>query len=123
MGKFVPKSTQDDAWKPLVQHRDYAVLSDAGNPVFIRFGQGHGMYMSVDTMPAARMINSLDFGTGEPAVLGKLSADVKTVLGRTSECAIKVMHAIVSRNHLELTGKSNVLILRDLGSTNGTFVL
>lgn len=80
------------------------------------------MYISVDPTPSGRLVNSLAYDTGDPSLLGKLPSDTKVMLGRTADCAIKVMHAIISRQHLEFNLKGNVLVVRDLGSTNGTYI-
>src|SRR5205823_6352600 len=89
--------------------------------VYLRFGGVYGMYISISGTSADRMISGLDIETGDPTLLGRLSADADVVIGRTSDCKIKVMHAIVSRQHLSLHLSGNVLLVRDLGSTNGTY--
>ena len=43
-------------------------------------------------------------------------------LGRTDGSAIRLDNRMVSRNHAELRAKNGVLEIRDLNSTNGTFV-
>ena len=46
------------------------------------------------------------------------------VIGRTSECAIKIMHAIVSaQTSASSRLEGNIVVVADLGSTNGTFCL
>ncbi len=122
MAKLVPKLVLDDAWVPLVQQRDYAVLCNSGDSAYLRFGLGHGMYIGVDPTPSGRVVNSINFEDGAPSLMGKIPSDTKVILGRTSDCAVKIMHAIVSRHHLEITMTKNILVLRDLGSTNGTFI-
>jgi pSer/pThr/pTyr-binding forkhead associated (FHA) protein len=44
------------------------------------------------------------------------------VLGRSSRCDFVVDHGSVSRRHAELSAGESGVSLRDLGSTNGTFV-
>lgn len=124
MDKFIPKSIPEDGWQPVVQQRDHAVLCGPEDHVFFRLGPGHGMCIEVVSSPSGRVINALDFESGEATLLGKLPDEWKVVMGRTSDCTIKLMHAIVSRQHVELTFKGNgILVVRDLGSTNGTFLL
>ena len=44
------------------------------------------------------------------------------VLGRSREATLPLPHPLVSRRHCELIEKDDLLFVRDLGSTNGTFV-
>ncbi len=46
----------------------------------------------------------------------------KTIMGRDARCEIEISSSMVSRNHAELFFRGNVLMIRDLGSTNGTYV-
>ncbi len=43
-------------------------------------------------------------------------------IGRHDDCQIRIRSSQVSRRHCELFEEGNKLILRDVGSTNGTFV-
>ncbi len=43
-------------------------------------------------------------------------------IGRHDDCQIRIRSSLVSRRHCELFEEGNNLILRDLGSSNGTFV-
>ena len=53
----------------------------------------------------------------------KFNLDTATVnIGRSSKCDIQVDQESVSRNHARIINTGKSLILRDLGSTNGTFV-
>src|SRR6185369_7028125 len=45
---------------------------------------------------------------------------VKMVVGRTSDCTILLSDKSVSRRHLELVQGEHGVLLRDLGSGNGT---
>jgi pSer/pThr/pTyr-binding forkhead associated (FHA) protein len=51
----------------------------------------------------------------------KLNDDV-TSLGRHDDCVIRIKSAQVSRRHCELYEVGGQLMLRDLGSSNGTYV-
>jgi hypothetical protein len=55
------------------------------------------------------------------AVLGRIKDKEMTLIGRANDCPIKVSHAVMSRQHLEIRLDGNVLLVKDLGSTNGTF--
>ena len=44
------------------------------------------------------------------------------VLGRSKSASLPLPHPLVSRQHCELLEKEGQLVVRDLGSTNGTFV-
>ncbi len=44
------------------------------------------------------------------------------VIGRKPECDLSVPHATVSRQHCEIVVEGHAAIIRDLGSSNGTFL-
>jgi pSer/pThr/pTyr-binding forkhead associated (FHA) protein len=46
----------------------------------------------------------------------------KATIGRNTGCEIQVSLGVVSRQHCELTIKAGQVALRDLGSSNGTYV-
>ena len=48
--------------------------------------------------------------------------DLPAVLGRNRAASVPLPHPLVSRRHCELIEKGGDLFVRDLGSTNGTFV-
>jgi len=52
----------------------------------------------------------------------KLEEGHQYVIGRGDECALKISSERVSRRHCELTVRDGGVLLRDLGSSNGTFV-
>ena len=45
-----------------------------------------------------------------------------TLLGRGTDCDLRMVDAGVSRHHAELRVEDGQVVLVDLGSTNGTFV-
>jgi predicted component of type VI protein secretion system len=45
-----------------------------------------------------------------------------TVLGRKSECGLRIPTADVSRRHCEVAVAGEKVVVRDLGSANGTYV-
>ena len=49
-------------------------------------------------------------------------ADGVTSIGRHDDCLIRIKSSMVSRRHCELFEASDKLAIRDLGSSNGTFV-
>jgi predicted component of type VI protein secretion system len=51
-----------------------------------------------------------------PLVIGK------TIIGRRNDCALRIMSHLVSRQHCELDHEGVSLVVKDLGSSNGTFV-
>src|SRR5882762_4239873 len=46
----------------------------------------------------------------------------KTTVGRVSDNAFEIPEASVSSHHCELTLRGNDVLVKDLGSTNGTFI-
>jgi pSer/pThr/pTyr-binding forkhead associated (FHA) protein len=44
------------------------------------------------------------------------------VLGRSSSCDLRLQHPSISRRHAQLSRQADRVILRDMGSQNGTFV-
>ena len=46
----------------------------------------------------------------------------KTTVGRVSDNAFEIPEASVSSHHAELTLRGNDVLVKDLGSTNGTFI-
>ena len=118
---FVPKETLGDEWHRLESGRAYAVRCRKEDEVYLRFGQGLGLYLAILNAPNGRVINSLDYETGDRVVLGKLTESAPTVLGRTSQSGLVLMHAMVSRQHVEFLFEKGILLVKDLGSTNGTY--
>lgn len=51
----------------------------------------------------------------------KLEDDV-TIVGRHDECHVKIKSSQVSRQHCHLFEKKGLLLVKDLGSANGTYV-
>jgi hypothetical protein len=123
LAKLVPKSVPEDGWVAMIPDRDYAVRLGKNDNTFLRFGPGQGIYLSIEPGPSGRFIYSLDYETGEPTLLARMPENQTVAIGRTSECLVKIMHAIVSRRHLEMRLDGDIVILRDLGSTNGSFLL
>jgi adenylate cyclase len=51
-----------------------------------------------------------------------LREGVALIVGRAPTCDLPVFHPTISRRHAELSSDGTALFLRDLGSSNGTFV-
>ena len=56
---------------------------------------------------------------GDPPV--ELDKDI-VLVGRDEECDVRLAHKSVSKRHLVLVKTDGLILLRDLGSTNGTRV-
>lgn len=48
--------------------------------------------------------------------------DLPTIIGRSRDAALTISHPMVSRKHAELFEAEGLLMIRDLGSLNGTVV-
>lgn len=44
------------------------------------------------------------------------------LVGRGADCDIRIEDASVSTHHAEILAQSGIILIKDLGSTNGTFV-
>lgn len=60
-------------------------------------------------------------GRSASAVL-RVPAESLTLVGRQQGCQIRIVSSLVSRKHCELAERGGRLIVRDLGSSNGTYV-
>src|SRR3954467_2448601 len=49
-------------------------------------------------------------------------ADGVTTIGRHNECQLRIKSSQVSRRHCEIFEKKGMLLVKDLGSSNGTLV-
>lgn len=52
----------------------------------------------------------------------RLSITLPIILGRSHQADLTIAHSLISRKHCALLNREGVVILRDLGSLNGTFV-
>jgi len=52
----------------------------------------------------------------------QLSLSLPAVLGRSREAGLTIAHSLISRNHCELSDQNGAVLVRDLGSLNGTFI-
>jgi hypothetical protein len=60
--------------------------------------------------------------TGGKATTREVALTLPAVVGRGREAAVRVVHPSVSRRHCEIYELDGALVVRDVGSTNGTFV-
>ena len=49
-------------------------------------------------------------------------ADGVTTVGRQDDCELRIKSSQVSRRHCQLFEKKGLLLVKDLGSSNGVFV-
>ncbi len=90
--------------------------------VYLRLGRGKSIYVElVPSQMGTRIVNLIDYENGNANLIQKVSDHQTTLVGRTSECAIKIINPVVSRRHVELAMDGNVLVVTDLGSSNGTY--
>src|SRR5581483_11525883 len=59
--------------------------------------------------------------TGGKANRSEVKLKLPSIIGRGSETDLRVNHPSVSRKHCEISELEGALVVRDLGSTNGTF--
>ena len=59
---------------------------------------------------------------GGDAKVSEIQLKLPTTIGRSSEAKVKLPHPLVSRKHCELFERDGQLIVRDLGSLNGTYI-
>lgn len=122
MAQFIPKFVAQEAWEKMTPQQVYGIKLSLDELVRFRFGIGLGVYVEISRASQGYVINMLDFETGDPTLAGKLTEGT-VVVGRTSECQVKIAQPIMSRQHLELKVWDNkVLIAKDMGSLNGTYM-
>ena len=51
-----------------------------------------------------------------------VSQSMPVVIGRQAQCELSIPHSDVSRQHAEVSFEDGQFVLRDLGSTNGTYL-
>ncbi|EYF02097.1 sigma-54-dependent Fis family transcriptional regulator [Chondromyces apiculatus] len=69
-------------------------------------------------IPTVRVTATSPLGEAQTAFLGP----APLVVGNSSECALSVRDPAVSRRHCEILLTPRGIVLRDLGSKNGTFI-
>ena len=53
---------------------------------------------------------------------GEYEVTLPMTIGRGNEATLKLVHALISRQHCELFADRGRIMVRDLGSLNGTFI-
>jgi len=73
----------------------------------------------------------ITYGSGQEGVrshsagvldLGKLARQPSVLIGRASGCDLPMPHPSVSKHHAMIFRQNNALFIKDMGSTNGTYV-
>jgi pSer/pThr/pTyr-binding forkhead associated (FHA) protein len=59
---------------------------------------------------------------GGDANVRQYDLDLPTIIGRSRSTDVMLVHPLVSRQHCEVFEANGMLMVRDLGSRNGTFV-
>ncbi len=59
---------------------------------------------------------------GGKAMARQYDLDLPTVIGRSRSTDLTLRHPLVSRQHCEVFESNGMLMVRDLGSLNGTFI-
>ncbi len=59
---------------------------------------------------------------GGTAAASEMDLDLPTVIGRGRSADVTIPHSLVSRQHCEISERDGYLVVRDLGSMNGTYV-
>ncbi len=59
---------------------------------------------------------------GGKASKGSISLKLPTVIGRSREATLTIAHPMISRRHCEVYEAEGLLMIRDLGSLNGTVI-
>jgi pSer/pThr/pTyr-binding forkhead associated (FHA) protein len=70
--------------------------------------------------PLIRLISLNQAPGKEPQVL--ILKQKETIIGREKGCKIRIPSSSISRQHCRLAAINDVLTVKDLGSSNGTFV-
>ena len=123
MAKFLPKAVSEEDWKPLKADRSYAVRCQNEDEIHLRLGSGVGLYLALShKKPEGLVMNNVTYENGELSLVGPLPAGQTICLGRAEDCLMKIRHAIVSRKHAEFHLDGTIIVIKDLGSTNGTSV-
>jgi len=111
----------EEHWHQLKANRLYAIKCDGDVPAHLRFGIG-GLFLAINVgEDKERILNSVNVGDGTMTEITRFKQGKVLALGRSSECQIRISHPILSRKHIEIETFGDVLAVKDLGSTNGTY--
>ncbi len=122
MPRHLPKAIEDSKWKLFTGQRVYAMRSHSDDFIVLRLGMGKAFYLEIAPLNNdSRVLNSIDYETGAVDLLMKLQEGLPLAIGRASPCTVKILHPYVSRQHIELTIQGDILLVKDLGSVNGSY--
>lgn len=122
MSIFIPKESNEESWIQLPPQSPFACRALNGDVIQFRLGGKSGVFLALASAANGRTINLVDYETGDYTPVGAIADGQTVCLGRTSECELKLSHAIVSRRHLSFTLKGSILVAQDEGSTNKSFI-
>ncbi len=106
-------------------------FSDAdGQALHLSEGADSPAHAPQDAAPQASAARWIDEPEPEPDLMGVLTVEGQryaiegssVVIGRSSSADIAVADSGVSRRHVEILNRGGVFTVRDLGSTNGSFL-
>ena len=122
MPKIFPSQIPAEAWLRLSSDREYPVRLTNADPVYLRLGGDLASYVAITRNEKGLFLMSVAHGNGDLAVIAPVQEGKDLVLGRVPQSDLPVPHAAVSRRHLQVRVDGEKVVLRDLGSTNGTFI-
>lgn len=100
-------------------HLLYDAVDDP-TPAFRRSTSDRSKRANRAAAPTPLRAAKLATDTGESVWLAKVGQSV--LVGRGRDCDLVVDHEFASKKHLELVVRADGILVRDVGSTNGTFV-
>ena len=95
--------------------RSSALVASRGWPDYHRRVKG-SHFSRVSLMEAKLIV------VGGKATKESISLKLPAIIGRSREAGVKVGHPMISRRHAELFEADGLLMIRDLGSLNGTMI-
>ena len=101
------------------------VLDEAGNPVkILDIKSGSNFFVEVKAEDDEKYIANCEFATKDRRTFTKYYVEDNSafIVGRAKNCDINIESNLVSSEHAKLTFKNERWVLRDLKSSNGTYV-
>lgn len=80
------------------------------------------MWILTHAFPGCMLKNVRLIVVGGDAIAAEIKLKLPTVIGRGREASLTLPHPLVSRLHCEISEQDDQLVVRDMGSLNGTFV-
>jgi len=101
----------------------YAIRCREGDQIQIRLGGAGGIYFLAHPGKTGGLIFEwVEYQSGDVNMQSPFPKNRWITFGRIQECDFQLKHAVVSRTHFQLRYDENILLLKDLDSTNGTFL-